>query len=178
MKNKIFTINNFKIRFKTVILGLLSLLLLGIPFVMKDFMGASFFIISIIMMIIVVSFTFIQSCIIQYQYNQFDKQTRVIIECDSGNIKYIRNNHFVEFHINDITNFYRVRYENSRRLQEFFYQIYIKDKTIPLTITCVLANNLEKYIKKKCLVRITDSLFLDKDEYDLVLEMDYKMKSL
>lgn len=168
MKNKIFTINISKTWFKIMFLGLLSLIILGISFSIKDTMRTPYFIIIVISIIVLLSFTLIQSCILQYQYMQFDKQTKIIIDCSSNRITYTRNNVHLEFNTSEITNFHKVRNENSRRIQEFYYQIYIKDKKSPLIITCILSSNLEKYIKKKCHIKIADSVFLNKEEYDTI----------
>lgn len=167
MKNKTFIVNSPKIWLKITALGLLSLIIIGISLSIKDTMRT--LIIIIISIIVLLSFTLIQSCILQYQYMQFDKQTKIIIDYHSEEIIYIRNNVHLEFNTSEITNFHKVRNENSRRIQEFYYQIYIKDKKSPLIITCVLSSNLEKYIKKKCHIKITDSVFLNKEEYDAIL---------
>lgn len=169
MKNKTFIVNSPKIWLKITALGLLSLIIIGISLSIKDTMRTPYFIIIIISIIVLLSFTLIQSCILQYQYMQFDKQTKIIIDYHSEEIIYIRNNVHLEFNTSEITNFHKVRNENSRRIQEFYYQIYIKDKKSPLIITCVLSSNLEKYIKKKCHIKITDSVFLNKEEYDAIL---------
>lgn len=168
MKNKIFTINISQIWLKITFLGLLSLIILGVTFSIKDTMRTPYFIIIFISIIVLLSFTLIQSCILQYQYMQFDKQTKIIIDYHSERIIYVRNNIHLEFRTSEITNFHKVRNENSRRIQEFYYQIYIKAQKEPLIITCVLSSNLEKYIKKKCNIKITDSVYLNKDEYDVI----------
>ena len=171
MKNKTLTISIPKTWLKITLWGLLSLTILGVTFSIKDTMRTPYFIIIIISIIVLLSFTLIHSCILQYQYMQFDKQTKISIDCHSNQITYIRDNVYLEFNTSDITDFQKVRNENSRRIQELYYQIYIKDKKTPLIITCVLSSNLEKYIKKKCHVKIADSVSLDKNEYDVILNM-------
>ena len=153
MKNKTLTISIPKTWLKITLWGLLSLTILGVTFSIKDTMRTPYFIIIIISIIVLLSFTLIHSCILQYQYMQFDKQTKISIDCHSNQITYIRDNVYLEFNTSDITDF------------------HIKDKKTPLIITCVLSSNLEKYIKKKCHVKIADSVSLDKNEYDVILNM-------
>lgn len=169
MKNKTFIVNSPIIWLKITALGLLSLIIIGISLSIKDTMRTPYFIVIIISIIVLLSLTLIQSCILQYQYMQFDKQTKIIIDYHSEEITYIRNNVYLEFKTSDITNFHKVRNENSRRIQEFYYLIYIREQKVPLIITCVLSSYLEKYIKKKCHSKIANSMFLDKDKYDILL---------
>ena len=91
MKNKTFIVNSPIIWLKITALGLLSLIIIGISLSIKDTMRTPYFIVIIISIIVLLSLTLIQSCILQYQYMQFDKQTKIIIDYHSEEITYIRN---------------------------------------------------------------------------------------